>query len=102
MVIFCRFFCCCCFLYRPVNKFDVHCLAVSLINLMLQLDPSDRLTCETALEHPYLATFHDVDDEPIAEPFDDNYESQEYPVHDWRDRIFNEIKAFVPPTEVDF
>lgn len=76
--------------------------AVSLINLMLQLDPSDRLTCETALEHPYLATFHDVDDEPIAEPFDDNYETQEYPVHDWRDRIFNEIKTFVPPTEVDF
>lgn len=76
--------------------------AISLIDKMLQLDPSERLSCEQALEHPYLKTFHDVDDEPEGEPFDDFYESQEYPVHDWRDRIFNEIKTFIPPTDIDF
>jgi serine/threonine protein kinase len=96
--LFCRF--------RLWHKQNIECfrfcLAVSLIDNMLQLDPSDRLTCETALEHPYLSTFHDVEDEPTAEPFDDNYEAQEYPVHDWRDRIFQEIKSFEPPTEVDF
>lgn len=76
--------------------------AIDLINMMLQLDPNERLTCEQALEHPYLKTFHDVDDEPEGTPFDDCYESQEYPVNDWRDRIYQEIKNFEPPTEIDF
>ena len=58
---------------------------------MLQLDPSDRLTCETALEHPYLKTFHDVDDEPEGENFDDNYESQDYPVHEWKGNVKNSM-----------
>lgn len=75
--------------------------AIDLIDNMLQLDPQDRLTCESALEHPYLKTFHDVDDEPEGENFDDNYESQDYPVHEWKERIFKEINSFVPPTEID-
>lgn len=75
--------------------------AIDLIDNMLQLDPSDRSTCETALEHPYLKTFHDVDDEPEGENFDDNYESQDYPVHEWKERIFHEMNTFVPPTELE-
>lgn len=62
-------------------------LAIDFIEFMLQLDPGDRLTCEGALEHPYLKTFHDVDDEPVGEIFDDNYESQDYPVHEWKGNI---------------
>ena len=51
---------------------------------MLQLDPSDRITCELALEHPYLATFHDVDDEPIGTKFNDDFESHEYSITEWK------------------
>jgi serine/threonine protein kinase len=51
---------------------------------MLQLDPNERITCEQALEHPYLATFHDSDDEPEGYQFDDLYEAQDYTVDEWK------------------
>lgn len=76
--------------------------AIDLIDQMLQLDPNDRFNCERFLEHPYLSKFHDVDDEPSGEPFNELYESEDYPVHDWKERIFNEIQTFEPPTDLDF
>lgn len=51
---------------------------------MLQLDPNERITCEQALEHPYLSTYHDRDDEPEGNPFDDSFESQEFTVPEWK------------------
>lgn len=75
--------------------------AIDFIDKMLQLDPNDRMSCEDALAHPYLRTFHDIEDEPEGEPFDDLYELQDYPVHDWKSRIFEEIRTFVPPTDLD-
>lgn len=68
---------------------------------MLHLDPTHRITCEQALGHPYLETFHDVEDEPEGRLFDDFYESQEYSVIEWKERIFKEIVSFVPPDLVD-
>ena len=62
-------------------------LAIDLIDKMLQLDPNERITCEQALEHPYLATFHDSDDEPEGYQFDDLYEAQEYSVDEWRSNL---------------
>ncbi len=59
-------------------------IAIDFIDKMLQLDPNDRMSCEDALAHPYLRTFHDIEDEPEGEPFDDLYELQDYPVHDWK------------------
>jgi hypothetical protein len=56
---------------------------------MLQLDPTDRIQCEDALAHPYFRTFHDEEDEPEGIPFDDQYESQDYPVHDWKGKLKN-------------
>lgn len=51
---------------------------------MLQLDPTERITCEEALEHPYLATFHDIEDEPEGPKFDDDFEKHEYLIPEWK------------------
>lgn len=41
-------------------------LALDLLAKMLNFDPAKRITCEQALEHPYLAVWHDPTDEPIC------------------------------------
>ncbi len=33
---------------------------------MLNFDPAKRITCDQALEHPYLAVWHDPTDEPVC------------------------------------
>ena len=38
--------------------------ALDLLNHMLAFDPSSRISVEQALEHPYLAIWHDASDEP--------------------------------------
>jgi len=47
------------------GRFDP--LAQDLLRKMLVLNPSRRLTIDAALEHPYLASLHCADDEPVAE-----------------------------------
>jgi serine/threonine protein kinase len=45
---------------------------------MLNFDPAKRITCEQALEHPYLAVWHDPSDEPICPTkFDFGFEAEE-------------------------
>ena len=39
-------------------------LALDLLAKMLNFDTAKRITCEQALEHPYLAVWHDPTDEP--------------------------------------
>mmetsp|Transcript_2583 Transcript_2583/g.7327 ORF Transcript_2583/g.7327 Transcript_2583/m.7327 type:complete len:397 (+) Transcript_2583:376-1566(+) len=52
--------------------------ALDLIEKMLVFDPNRRITVEEALEHPYLASLHDVNDEPSCEdPFEFNFESED-------------------------
>ena len=41
-------------------------LAIDLLDKMLTFDPAVRITCEQALEHPYLAPWHDPTDEPVC------------------------------------
>ena len=57
---------------------------VDLIDKMLQLDPSDRISVEDALAHPCMATFHDSDDEPEGSHFDEEYESEDYSIDEWK------------------
>lgn len=47
-----------------------------------------RMTAEQALEHPYLAQYHDPEDEPIAEPVDLSFERLDLDVNAWRGKIF--------------
>jgi hypothetical protein len=53
---------------------------------MLVLDPNERITCEQALAHPYLSSYHDIDDEPEGSPYDDSFESQELNVLEWKSK----------------
>uniref|UniRef100_A0A8C1SIJ3 mitogen-activated protein kinase n=1 Tax=Cyprinus carpio TaxID=7962 RepID=A0A8C1SIJ3_CYPCA len=64
--------------------------AVDLLEKMLVLDTDKRITAAEALAHPYFAQYHDPDDEPEAEPFDQSFESRELDIEEWKreSRIF--------------
>ena len=50
--------------------------AADLLSAMLVFNPSKRITVEQALEHPYLASLHDANDEPSAvAPFEFDFET---------------------------
>lgn len=41
-------------------------LAIDLLAQLLNFDPAKRITCEQALNHPYLQVWHDPADEPVC------------------------------------
>lgn len=50
-------------------------LAIDLLTKLLAFDPAKRITVEEALAHPYLAAYHDEDDEPThSQTFDFSFE----------------------------
>lgn len=71
-------------------------LAIDLLKNLLSMDPARRYTAETALQHPYLETYADPDDEPIASPYDDSFEKLELDGEGWRKLVWDEILTFVP------
>lgn len=55
-------------------------LAIDLLERLLTFDPAQRITVEEALEHPYLAVWHDPNDEPVCpEFFDFSFEAVDDP-----------------------
>uniref|UniRef100_A0A3B4E2Y1 mitogen-activated protein kinase n=1 Tax=Pygocentrus nattereri TaxID=42514 RepID=A0A3B4E2Y1_PYGNA len=58
--------------------------AVDLLEKMLVLDTDKRITAAEALAHPYFAQYHDPDDEPEAEPYDQSFESRELDIEEWK------------------
>lgn len=62
--------------------------AVDLLEKMLVLDTDKRITAAQALAHSYFAQYHDPDDEPEAEPYDQSFESRELDIEEWK-RKFN-------------
>lgn len=58
--------------------------AVDLLEKMLVLDTDKRITASEALAHPYFAQYHDPDDEPEAEPYDQSFESRELEIEEWK------------------
>lgn len=95
--------------YRtPISVILTIFLALDLLGKMLTFDPDKRITVVEALEHPWLAAYHDVDDEPAcAEPFDKwrMIEKLET-IEDFREALWreiveyrNEVRGIVPEEE---
>ncbi|CAL9728158.1 mitogen-activated protein kinase Fus3p [Monosporozyma unispora] len=59
--------------YQPPRDWNqlfpgVNPQGIDLLQKMLIFDPRQRITAAEALDHPYLATYHDPTDEPEGEP----------------------------------
>lgn len=68
-------------------------IAADLLMKLLQFNPLKRLTAEQALQHPYVAQFHNPADEPVAprpiiSPINDNHK---YTIQEYRDKLYSEI-----------
>lgn len=51
---------------------------------MLILDSDKRITASEALAHSYFAQYHDPEDEPEAEMYDESIENKERVIDEWK------------------
>ncbi|XP_068256496.1 mitogen-activated protein kinase 11 isoform X1 [Nyctibius grandis] len=72
-------------------------LAVDLLEKMLILDSDKRITAAEALAHPYFVQYHDPDDEPEAELYDESIENKERTIDEWKELTYGEVISFKPP-----
>ncbi len=63
---------------------------------MLTFDPTGRITVVEALEHPWLASYHDIADEPeCSRVFDKWHQIEEIQtIEEFREAIWNEIEEY--------
>ncbi|RLV90873.1 Mitogen-activated protein kinase MKC1 [Spathaspora sp. JA1] len=70
-------------------------LALDLLEKMLSLDPSERITVDDALNHPYLEVWHDPRDEPECQvKFDFKSFETVDSIEDMKQLIIEEVKNF--------
>ncbi|KAJ1161731.1 hypothetical protein NDU88_002212 [Pleurodeles waltl] len=72
-------------------------LAVDLLEKMLILDSDKRITATEALAHPYFLQYHDPDDEPEAEVYDESIENKERTIEEWKELTYEEVVSFKQP-----
>lgn len=74
--------------------------AIDLLEKMLVFDPSKRISVEDALDHPYLESLHNIDDEPVAEStFSFDFEKEDLTKRRLQELIFDEITKFHPEVQ---
>lgn len=71
--------------------------AVDLLEKMLVLDTDKRITAAEALAHAYFAQYHDPDDEPVADPYDQSFESRELEIEEWKSEFGGRERASLLP-----
>jgi mitogen-activated protein kinase 1/3 len=88
---------------RPFTTLFPHASkeAIDFLNKTLTFDPKKRLTVDEALEHPYLAAYHDPEDEPVVAPLSPSY--FEFDLHkddltkdQLKELLYEEVLSFVP------
>jgi mitogen-activated protein kinase 1/3 len=76
--------------------------ALDLLRRMLEIHPRKRITLEKALEHPFLESLHNPDDEPVHEnTFSFEFENEDLSRERIQQLIWEEIRSFhadLPPT----
>ncbi|CAD6266138.1 unnamed protein product [Miscanthus lutarioriparius] len=71
--------------------------AMDLLERMLVFDPSKRITVDEALCHPYLASLHEINDEPVCPvPFSFDFEQPSLTEEDIKELIWRESLKFNP------
>lgn len=69
--------------------------AVDLITRMLHFNPARRISVDEALEHPYMAAYHEPPTEVVAQgPINCDFERQELTENQLRDLAFKEVIGF--------
>nr|KAJ0191860.1 hypothetical protein LSAT_V11C800419500 [Lactuca sativa] len=75
-------------------------LVIDLAEKMLVFDPSKRITVEEALNHPFLQSLHEINEEPIcSSPFMFDFEQATLSEEDVKELIWEETLKFNPDTE---
>jgi len=68
---------------------------LDLLKKMLEFHPDRRITVEDALAHPFLATLHNPDDEPVANfTFSFDFEHEDLPKDRVQTLIWEEIRSY--------
>lgn len=68
---------------------------LDILDKLLAFNPASRLTVEAALAHPYLETYYDPSDEPVAEkPFKFEVEIDDLPTNTLKEMVFLEVTQF--------
>ncbi|GLU11721.1 hypothetical protein SLE2022_284460 [Rubroshorea leprosula] len=76
---------------------DVSPVAIDLAEKMLVFDPSKRITVEEALNHPYLSSLHEINEEPTCpSPFSFDFEQTNLDEEDIKELIWRECLNFNP------
>ena len=71
-------------------------LAIDLLTKMLAFDPDQRITVVQALEHPWLSSYHDVNDEPeCPTPYNKWHDIEKLEtIEDFREALWDEIQEY--------
>ncbi|XRB21136.1 mitogen-activated protein kinase [Pseudoscourfieldia marina] len=79
-------------MYPKANR-----LALDLLDKMLRFCPDKRIGVEEALRHPYLASLHDDECEPVAPaPFAFDFEDEDLRESALRNRVYEEMEMYHP------
>jgi mitogen-activated protein kinase 1/3 len=71
--------------------------AIDLLKQMLQFNPHKRISIQKALEHPFLSTLHNPNDEPDANcTFDFTWENENLPRERVQELIWEELRSYHP------
>lgn len=85
--------------YKPGIPFEqlypkANPLALDLLRRLLAFDPRERISCDEALAHPYLAVWHDPADEPVCHAkFDFSFENVD-DISGMKKLILDEVISF--------
>lgn len=79
----------------PVHKNEKD--ALDLLRLMLEIHPKKRITIEKALEHSFLESLHNPDDEPTTDSsFTFEFENEDLSKEKIQQLIWEELRAYHP------